>query len=80
MSLTCEQLIAFLDDYVDDRLPPAQVEVLERHLSRCASCVEYLGSYRETIRMLRTVATAPQVHPEDVPEELVQAILARREG
>lgn len=79
--MTCEQLIAVLADYLDHELPPAQVEILEQHLARCRSCVEYLATYRQTIRMSAAAASAPELRVEDVPEELVQAILAAaREG
>lgn len=76
MSLTCEQLIAVLGDYLARELPASQAGILEQHLARCASCVEYVATYRETILMSRASAAAPELRVEDVPDELVQAILA----
>lgn len=73
--VTCRELIGFLAGYLDGELAPATVAEFERHLLLCASCREYLATYRETIAMARSVETAPQLRIEDVPEDLVQAVL-----
>ena len=72
--ITCRELISFMDDYVAGGLPPAKVVEFERHLKVCPSCVAYLASYRETIRLARAAVAPPAV--EDVPPELLTAILA----
>lgn len=69
---TCRDLIDFLDDYVSDALPAVRREAFDRHLSLCPSCVAYLDSYRETTKM----AKAAMVEIEDVPPEVLTAILA----
>ena len=76
--LTCRELITFLGDYVAGELPAEQMAAFERHLAICASCVAYLASYRETIRLAREAASAPELRIEDVPEDLVKAILESR--
>jgi anti-sigma factor RsiW len=73
MTPTCQQLIDFLDDYVAGDLPLDRAEGFEYHLSRCPSCVAYVASYRETIRITRH---ASHVEIEDVPADLLTAILA----
>ena len=70
--MVCREVIAFLDEYVDDRIDGNRRADFDRHLAVCDSCVAYLGSYRETIRMAR--AASPAI--EDVPPELITAILA----
>jgi anti-sigma factor RsiW len=65
---TCRELIDFLDDYVSDALPPMRREAFDGHLSVCPSCVAYLDSYRETIRLAKADI-------EDVPPEVITAIL-----
>jgi len=70
--MICKEVIAFLDEYVAGQLNPERRAAFEHHLSRCDSCVAYLASYRETIRMAR--AATPAI--EDVPPELITAILA----
>lgn len=73
MTPTCRELIAFLDDYCAGELAAEQVEGFERHLARCVSCVAYVASYRETILAARH---ANAVEIEDVPADLLTAILA----
>lgn len=74
--MKCSDLITtFLMEYVDGTLPPETRADFEHHLDVCASCVSYLRTYRETIAMAAAAGTAPRLDAEDVPEELVQAIL-----
>ena len=73
MTPTCQQLIDFLDDYVAGDLPPDRAEGFESHLSRCPSCVAYVASYRETIRITQHASV---VEIEDIPADLLTAILA----
>lgn len=73
MTPTCQQLIDFLDDYVAGDLPQDRVEGFEVHLSRCPSCVAYVASYRETIRITQHTSA---VEIEDIPADLLTAILA----
>ena len=70
--MVCREVIAFLDDYVAGSLEPARRAEFDRHLAACTSCVAYLASYRETIRMAK--AASPEI--EDVPPDLIAAILA----
>jgi anti-sigma factor RsiW len=75
--MTCEELTGFLADYLDGELPAATRSTFEAHLTVCAACVEYLRTYRDTIRLGRT---ACEDEAADAPETLVRAVLdARRE-
>jgi len=78
--LTCEQLTAFLDDYVAGDQPAGVRARFEEHLAVCPPCVAYLAGYRAAISLgKQAYRPAPNGGiPEDVPEELVQAILAAR--
>jgi anti-sigma factor RsiW len=73
--MTCQELAAFLMDYLDGALPPAQRTAFEEHLGECPDCVAYLATYRETIRLSRAAYGAA---PAGIPDELVAAILASR--
>jgi anti-sigma factor RsiW len=74
--MKCADLITmFLAEYVDGALPPETLADFEHHLDVCASCVAYLNTYRETIAMAAAAGTAPRLGVQDVPEELVRAIL-----
>ena len=77
--ITCRELIEFLDRYVDDELPAPQKAKFEEHLEVCAACVDYLHSYRETIRLASDAWNEEELAIEDVPSQLIDAILAVRD-
>ncbi len=74
--ITCQELIDFIASYRDNELTPEQRVEFERHLSVCPSCVAYLDTYEQTIALARKSSDEPV--PDNVPESLVQAILAAR--
>ena len=74
--ITCRELISFLADYLEHELPEEKSADFERHLAVCPSCREYLATYRETIAMAKTATASPELRVEDVPEDLVTAILS----
>ena len=80
--MTCRELADFLMTYLDGELPLRQKAVFEIHLRMCPGCKHYLESYKETIALGKSICKEPDGPvPQDVPEELVQAIMAaRREG
>ena len=45
-------------------------------MAACPSCVDYLKTYEQTVRLAKTCAGDPM--PDEVPESLVQAILEAR--
>jgi len=76
--LSCRELIEFLDDYVGGSLPISERAAFDAHLERCAACVRYLRGYQGTLRAV-ALSVAPEAGvPQDVPEELVSAILMAR--
>jgi anti-sigma factor RsiW len=76
--VTCRTFIEFLMEYLGGELPPAQRTEFEAHLAECPWCVAYLQTYQEAIRMGKVALAGEQDVPEEVPEELIQAILAAR--
>lgn len=77
--ITCRELIDFLWRYVEDELSPEERKTFERHLSMCGSCRAYLDSYRKTIALGKAAFTDVDADlPNDVPEELIEGILAAR--
>ncbi|MFQ5788855.1 MAG: anti-sigma factor family protein [Acidobacteriota bacterium] len=77
--ITCRKLIDFLHDYLSGELPESQRTIFEGHLKICPSCEAYLQNYQVTIRLGREACNSPdEPPPKDVPEELIQAILAVR--
>lgn len=77
--MTCRTFIEFLMEYLDGELSPEEHTEFEAHLAECPWCVAYLQNYQEAIRLGKAVfADEVRNVPEDVPEELIQAILAAR--
>jgi anti-sigma factor RsiW len=74
--ITCQELIDFIGSYRDNELTAYQRAEFERHLAVCPSCIAYLKTYEQTIALTRKAADDPV--PDDVPESLMQAILAAR--
>lgn len=80
--MTCREFIEFLWRYLDGEVNDAERLEFELHLAQCTSCAAYMESYRTTTRLERLGfedLDAPV--PEEVPDELVQAVLsAKRRG
>jgi anti-sigma factor RsiW len=77
--MTCRELTEFLMAYDEGELPAAQREVFERHLGICPPCLTYLETYRETVRLGKSLCDDPAgTPPPECPEALVRAILAAR--
>lgn len=77
--MTCREFIDSLVDLLAEDLPEEQRAVFERHLAVCPSCVAYLETYRKAIELGKAAFADPEAPiPNDVPEQLVQAILAAR--
>ena len=77
--MTCRELIGFLMDYVEGELPPDEHRRFDRHLGLCTDCTSYVASYRETVRLGKMICRPDKEElPSDMPEDLVQAILAAR--
>lgn len=78
--ITCRELIEFLMDYLDGNLTPDQRQAFEQHLAVCPDCVAYLENYRVTVALSRAACRDEAGQADQVPEKLLQAILAARSG
>jgi anti-sigma factor RsiW len=77
--MTCREFIEFLRAYLSGELSESERSVFEAHLAECPDCVAYLESYGATLTLGKAAyAATDDPVPADVPEELVQAILAAR--
>ena len=76
--MKCREFVEFVMEYLDGTLGESERRVFEDHVELCPPCVNYLASYRETVRLGNSVCAPDQDLPTEVPEELVQAILAAR--
>ena len=76
--MNCREFTEFLMAYLDGELAEGERSAFDFHLHGCQSCVNYLDSYRATIALGQRACSEDEAIPEDVPEALVQAILAAR--
>ena len=60
----CENIVRLLVEFLEGQLPPEVHADLERHLSKCPSCVSQLKTYQSTVSLLRSISE------EDLPVEL----------
>ena len=74
--MTCREVLDFLMDYLDGNLSASQRAIFEEHLAVCISCVAYLHNYRQSVKLGKALGDVQA--SEEVPEELIQAILAAR--
>ena len=77
--MSCREVVEFLMEYLSGELHHEQRAAFEEHLGECPECVAYLETYEETVKLAKTLHDHPDDQPaHDVPEDLVQAILAAR--
>jgi len=77
--ITCKEFEDFVLSYLDDELPKQQRALFELHMRLCRECREYLAAYQRTIEIGREAfKSADETLPEDVPEDLIKAILEAR--
>ena len=76
--MNCREFTEFLMAYLDGELAASERDSFDFHLHGCQSCVNYMESYRATISLGQRACREDRALPEDVPEALVQAILAAR--
>ena len=77
--MTCRQFTAFIADFLAGELPAAEHDQFQQHLEVCANCARYLDGYRATIALgKRAFADHDGRLPDEVPQELVDAILRTR--
>ncbi|MCG8358199.1 MAG: zf-HC2 domain-containing protein [Kiloniellales bacterium] len=81
LMITCRELEAFIVDYLDGSLPAGKRRVFDLHIRLCPECRAYLKAYERTIETGQAAFGDPDAPPpDDVPEDLVAAILAARDS
>jgi anti-sigma factor RsiW len=77
--VTCRDFVEFLMEYSSGELAGSECAEFEAHLVECPECVAYLETYKKTIDLVKTAYADPHHRvPAEVPERLVQAVLAAR--
>ena len=77
--MTCREFADFIARYDAGELSADGRASFERHLEMCLNCRRYLAQYRATIELGRAAFHDLDASvPENVPEDLIAAILAAR--
>jgi anti-sigma factor RsiW len=69
-SMTCQDVIALLVDYLESTLDDDVVRALEAHLEGCEPCRPYLATYR------RTIGVTGDAHRVEMPPEMRRHLAA----
>lgn len=79
LMITCNEFESFILAYLEDDLTPRQKSVFEMHLRLCRECRDYLAAFRASLELAKGAFEQGRDHLEDdIPEDLVKAILAAR--
>ncbi len=80
LMLTCREFEDFVLDYFEGTLPTKQRVIFDMHLMMCRDCRGYLAAYRRSVALGKAVFEWQEsLVPSDVPEDLVDAILAAKD-
>tara|TARA_Y100001934_G_C11987901_1_gene601735 strand:- start:132 stop:395 length:264 start_codon:yes stop_codon:yes gene_type:complete len=81
LMITCGEIEAFIMDYLDGSLPTNKRAVFKMHLFLCKDCQRYLAAYERSVALGKAAFDDPNDPVRaDVPEDLVQAILAAKKA
>jgi anti-sigma factor RsiW len=77
--ITCREFEDFILRYLDGELAPREKAVFELHMKLCRECRNYLAAYRRAVELGQAaLGVSGDSLPDEVPEDLVKAILAAR--
>ena len=66
--MDCEALVELATEYLENALPPAERERIERHLAECDGCDAYLNQLQAAMRVAG--ALPPETLSGDAQEQL----------
>jgi anti-sigma factor RsiW len=68
--MSCNELVELVTDYLEMRLPPADLRRFEAHLEECDACATYVEQIRATVAVVGTLTE------ESLPAGAADALLA----
>ncbi len=81
LMITCREFEDFILAYLEGELPERQRFVVELHTKVCQECRDYLDAYRRAMEISKRVfEQEDEPVSDEVPEDLVKAVLAARDG
>ena len=80
MMITCREFEDFIIAYFEGGLTNRQRRLFDIHLVVCRECREYLAAYKASMEAAKQgLYDEVQELPEDVPEDLIAAVIASRD-
>jgi len=77
--ISCKEFENFILDYMDGGLSARQRSQFELHIRLCSECRQYLQAYQRSVEVGRGVfLSSDAAVPDEVPDNLVKAILKAR--
>lgn len=68
--MDCNELVELVTDYLEGKLPPADLERFEAHLAECEACATYIEQIRQSVAVVGTLSG------ETLPQGAADALLA----
>jgi len=78
--MKCRECFDFILRYLDGELPADEQSSFEVHMAKCPPCRRYLAQYKLTVDAGKAACAESNRVPDDVPEELIRAILDSRKA
>jgi anti-sigma factor RsiW len=69
-TITCQELVELVTDYLDGALSKRDRSRFELHISGCTNCRQYVDQFRETVRLAGTLRES------DVPPAVADELLS----
>lgn len=83
MKITCEDLVKYLSDYLEQELDEDLTRAAEEHLATCDNCRVVLDSTRKTIHLYKehgAVVQIPSGRKSELFDRIAGAFLAKDSG
>lgn len=74
--MTCEEVLKYLQDYVDGELTLELKRAIEEHLERCFICRKIFMGYQKTINLFRKAFLIEM--PEELKKKLSQFLFSHK--
>ncbi len=75
--MTCKQLVEWVTEYLEGKLPDAERARFDEHLELCPGCRDYLAQFRATIRLTGQLPDAADGIPGETRRRLLRWQKAR---
>jgi anti-sigma factor RsiW len=78
--MVCDELAGLVTSYIEGTLPESDRSRLERHLTECPWCEDYIAQHRQVVSALRRLDESDPAPADEEPmlAELLEVLRERR--